>query len=146
MIEKFPESPAQLFDFLHERFGIGEYDDVAHADVPWWKARNTDIAKLKAMMRKRRVTEKQVAIAGWYATAQSRPIRYYAELFKLIPEAMREYRTAERLTLRKNARSGLEDAVADALARGESQWAERLLRADPSQATALLGEWEAFRG
>lgn len=146
MIEKFPETPGQLFDFLHERFGIGEYDDVANADTPWWKSRNTEIAKLKAMMRKRRVTEKHVAVAAWYAVSRGQPIRYYAQLFRLIPEAMREYKTAEQLTLRRNVRAGIEDAVAEALASGEAEWAERLMRAHQSEAPRLLKEWEASRG
>lgn len=141
-----PSTPGQLADFLHERFGFGSYDEIASPSTPLWKERNTLIAKLKAMMRKRGVDERKVAIAALYAVRHRKPIRYLPQVFELIPEAMREHREHERAQRRQEVEGELRDAVADAIAADETEWAERLMRAPHSSAERLLAEWRESRG
>ena len=52
-LEAQPKNDAQLFDMLHSLFGIGDFDEDG---VPWFRFRMTEIAKLKAIRKRRSIT------------------------------------------------------------------------------------------
>lgn len=142
----YPTTPAELFDFIHERYGIGNYDEVAPSDRAWWQERGTGIAKLKAMMRRRRVNEHDVAVATEYAARHGKTIRYYPQIFELIAEAKREAASDRREQRRQDLRDAVQDAASEALEAGEDEWAYRLLSVPERDAEAALEEWRASRG
>lgn len=142
----FPETPAALYDLLRERFGIGGYDEIANPEPPFYAQRMREIAKLRAQLRARRATPRQVAVAAWYAAENGARIRYTSELFKLIPEAMRAYNHALAEQARQRTLSRREEVIDAAIEAGEHDWAARLIRADAKAAAALIAEWEARHG
>ena len=134
-------TPAQLFDELHARFGIGVYDDVVSPDTPWWQERGRQIGKLKAMMGKRHVSATQVAIAAEYAASHGKPVKYFPQVFELIPEAMRAHRTAEKRERARRVREDLQDAITEASSLGLEEWASRLMRVAEIDAERLIQDW-----
>lgn len=136
-----PETPAQLYDLLHERFGVGRYDEVAAPRPPWYQARMTEIAKLRAQLQARHATVRQVAIAAWYAVETGAQIRWASDLFRLIPEAMRAYNTALAVQDRDRLRAEINAAIEEAWNAGEQQWATALYTADANSAPEVLNAW-----
>lgn len=139
---KRPETPGELFDYLHEKFGIGDYDDQTAAK-PYWKERGTQIAKLKAMMKRRRVDVETLVITADYAVRHKKPIHYYPQLFEQIAEAKREHRAMRHEQRRVDLHNKLWEAAREAWDAGEDEWGERLIRATGSDAERLLEEWGA---
>jgi len=138
---KLPElsTEAALYDYLREQFGIGEYD--ATGTVPYWRARNTEIAKLRSTMRRRRVSIEEMLIAVWYADRTRRPITAVWQLCELVMEAKREYRKAHADT---STRDALNNAARQAYAAGDFEWADRLFAADLSTADEVLAQWDRW--
>lgn len=131
---------AELWDYLQERFGIGEWDE-ATSDVPWWKFRANEIGKLKRMMRSRRAKPHQLVIAADYAITHAKPVTALWELFALIPEALADYRRQDALRRQARFVEDIERAIGEAMDAGETQWAERLMRAGPAEAQTVINEW-----
>lgn len=122
-----PKTPSAMFDLLHFWFGIGSYDE-AITDRPWHRERMVEIAKLKRMLKSRRATLTEVYIAAKYARDNQRNIHSTWQVFALIPEAMRERFRAATNTRREEARTELADAIDKALASGDVDLAEQLMR------------------
>lgn len=133
--------PAALYDELQRRFGIGSWDEGT-SRIPYFKARMTEIGKLKRMLTSRRTKPEDVMLAAEYASAQRIPIRETWELFALIPDAKRARRQQAAPT---DTAVALQAAVAEATEAGATDWAYRLYNADPRSGQALLKEWEAWK-
>lgn len=136
--EEFPTTPAEVYDLLQREFGIGSYDDVVSQEA-WFKARMKEIGMVKRLMKARRATERQVAIAAWYAKEAGVVVRTTHRLFPLIPEAMREYNRRVAEQGRQAAADKVATAVQEAVAAGQLDWADRLMRAQDSE--QVLREW-----
>lgn len=136
-----PTTPAELYDYLQRAFGIGDWDEATADGLPWWKFRGQQIAKLKAMLRKRRATVEQVVIAARYAREHRTPVREHYQLFALIPEAMREQRRQAKEAAQRVWHDDLERAIDEAIEAGETGWADRLMRASGADAVTALNEW-----
>ena len=133
---------AQLYDLLQTYFGIGGHDEVLserHTGEPWYKARMTEVGKLKRLLKSRHVDVATMALAAEYAHARRLPITAAWQLVDLIPDARREARQASERPLSER----LESAVSEAIAAGEQEWAMRLAAASSAEA---LEAWEAHRG
>lgn len=128
---------AGLYDLLQEYFGIGTFDEL-HGE-PWYKARMTEIGKLKRLMTSRYVDISTMAQAAEYAHARHLPITAAWELIDVIPEA----RQAARVAAQRPLSDRLQAAAAEAVAAGEHDWALRLSAATSVEA---LDAWEAHRG
>lgn len=131
---------AELWDYLQERFGFGEWDE-ATSDVPWWKFRANEIGKLKRMMRSRSAKPHQLVIAADYATAHAKPVTALWELFALIPEALAEHRRQDAIKRQARWADVVETAIEEAMDAGETQWAERLMRASAAETQTVINEW-----
>ena len=127
---------AELYDYLQATFGIGDWDEHI-SDVPWWKFRGTEIAKLKSMMKRRGATVQQLVTAAQYAVRIRKPIRATYQLFELIPDAMREKRQRER----RLDTTDFDAAVAEAVEAGEHEWADRLVRSSGSETQRVIDQW-----
>lgn len=133
-------TPADLYDYLQRTFGIGNWDE-ATSTMPWWRFRLTEIAKLKAMLKKRGATPEHVITTAEYAIEQRRSIFATYQLFLLIPEAMAAQRAQARTDRNAQLNLGIEEALAEAIALGETQWAERFMRASAAEAQIVINEW-----
>lgn len=129
-------SEAALYDLIRERFGVGDYDDSG--DVPWFKARNMEISKLRAQMKRRRVSIEDMVIAVWYADREKRPITAVWQLCQLVRDARKAYR---EFTTGPGLREQLNEAAAHAHEHGLDQWAERLYNADLSTGADVLAKY-----
>lgn len=128
-------SEGELFDYLTERFGIGDYDEGS--GVPYWKYRGTEISKIKAMLKRRGVTVQEMMLAANFAAERKMTVRAAWDLLSLIPPAKRAASKPSRVSDAER----LQEAARDAAARGMLDWASRLVAADPSEADRVLAEW-----
>jgi len=135
---EFPANESALYDLLRAKFGIGSYDE-ADANVPWFRARGTEIAKLKSQMKRRRLTIEDLTIAAWFAERDHRPITQVWHLCNIVGEAKRAWRQASQET--PHLRRELDAAAAEAHERGDDGWAARLFAADLSTGTVVLEQW-----
>lgn len=136
---EFPSTPAEIFDHLQERFGLGDYDEET-STIPHWKWRQVEISKLKSMMKRRRVNERELAISAWYARAQGTPITATWQLFESVRDALAAYRKAGR-DVPTDVRNQLSAAAEEAHALGEAGWAARLYAADDKSGPPVLEQW-----
>lgn len=139
---RHPTTEAELFDYLHERFGIGTYDELAANKRQWWQERGTGIAKLRAMLKRRQQRIDDVVIAADYAAQLRKHIRYYPQIFELIPEAKKQAADRRREDRRQGLRDQIQDAASHAFELGREEWGQRLLRAPEHDAQAVLDLWE----
>lgn len=133
-------SDAELWDYLQERFGFGDWDE-ATSDVPFWKFRGNAIGQLKAMKRKRRVTNYELVVAANYVIAHHKPVIALWQLFGFISEAMAWRRKQDATAAVARRAQAIEEAVVEAMEAGETDWAERLLRVGPADAQTVINQW-----
>lgn len=129
---------AGLYDLLQTYFGIGDYVDDERE--PWYKARMNEIGKLKRFMNSRHVDVATMAQAAEYAHDRHLPVTATWQLVELVPEARRAAREALR---ERSLSERLQDAVSQAVAAGETEWAQRLAGASSQE---VLEAWEDSRG
>ena len=137
----FPDTPSKLFDLLHEMFGFGYYDDLATEATggePWHKVRMGEVSRLKRLLKDRRATEKQVVVAAWHARTTGQVVLRPADLFALIPTAMRAYNVAMAESSNQDLATEIADAIEEAQEAGETEWIQRLIRANTR---SVLEEW-----
>lgn len=136
-----PESPAQLYDLLQELFGVGSYDAVANPEPPYYASRMTEIAKIKAMLKRRRVTVGDVAAAAYWAHEQGRPIAATWQVFAAIPEAKRARAEANRQEAKFVQEDRRTAVVREAFDANEHMWAARLINASDREIDAVINQW-----
>jgi len=136
-----PTTDAQLFDMLHGLLGIGDFDDSG--DVFWFKFRMTEIQKLKAMRRKRKLSLKQMAMAGRYCYRHRITVRHSWEVCTFILPAAKEA-AGNRVS---EVGQQIRDAVENERSRPEpdAEWIARLLRARGDYRREVLAEWMEAR-
>lgn len=137
-----PTNDAELFDLLHQLFGIGDWD----ADLdskPWHKARIAEIGKIKQIRRKRRYSIEDFAYLAQFCYTHHRRITKTFDLLEHWPDALRE-RT-------RNARSRIDDEIQAALELEQQrpdgqEWVERFMLAQGAGRIAALTRWKHERG
>ena len=140
---KPPKNDAELFDLIHTYFGVGDWDaDLDGSVRPWHKVRMAEIAKLKAIRKKRRFTLPDFTMLVEFCHRQRLPVRTTFALLEHWPDAVRD-RAA-------NARSQLDVEVERALEIERhrpdgAEWVERFLRAQGGGRVALLQRWREER-
>lgn len=137
------KGPGDVFDALQARFGIGWYDDLVANDPPYHRVRMTEIAKIKAMTKKRRLSWQDWAVGIWYCDVAGIPVTASWEVVQQIDEGYAAMRAANRAREAAAEMFDVEDVMAEAWAAGEHEFAVRLQRADPAHQRALMDEWRA---
>lgn len=132
-------TPAQLYDELQSMFGIGDYDDSS--DNPWHRARAVEIAKIARMLKKRHCTAEEVLVAAKYARRTGKPIHAAWQVFVLVPEALKAARLERARDHAEALDAAIRDAIDDAVALGENEWAARLIRTPRTHVVGVLDEW-----
>lgn len=139
MIDVEPQTDAELFDFIHSLFGIGDFTE--DDKKPWHRFRMTEIAKIKAIRKKRRISIDELAAVARYAGARGYVVTSTFDLLKHFPDAMRERRrnTKTPLVLAVEAAIELEREY------GDPEWVDRLDRSSGAGRIDLLQEWRSTR-
>lgn len=127
----------ELIDYLQQHFGIGDYDDDV-SDKPHWKWRALEITKLKGMIRRRGTSVESLRVAADYCIAQGITVKQPFDLLEHIGPARRALREAER----PDPRAALHQAAERAQELGMLEWAAHLYRVDPTEADAVLAQFE----
>lgn len=142
-LDTAPTSDAALFDMLHSLFGIGDFDESA--DVPWWKFRINEIAKIKAIRRKRNISLADMAMTARYCARHGELVGQSWRLCGFIAEAKREARriAVPELSAEVTKAIATERALPGP---GSVQWVERLLLARGPHRRDVLDEWKRSRG
>lgn len=143
-----PETPGDLYDLLQELFGIGDYDEVAtphDADLPraqvWYRARSIEIAKIRSMLRKRRCTLGEVAVAAYYAADEGIPVNASWQVFGLVSDAKRAARARDRQLRQDGVLADRNLAAIEAMEAGEQGWADRLINASDQEVASVIDQW-----
>lgn len=140
-----PHTESQLFDYLNEAFGVGNYDDVAESK-PWFKVRMNEIGKLKKMLRARRVAVREMFLAAEYCRSHEIPVKASQELFGHIGPAMLEWRRNLAIVRNRDAATSVQQVIEEAYGVGQVTFAEQLMRADPAMQKRLVDEWRTTYG
>lgn len=134
---------SDLYDLLQELFGLGDWDP--DSDVPWWKARQHEISKIKRSRTARKVDLEDLALAARYAKAHGEQIKAVTWLYKLISPAIRW----ENERRRAAALAEVDDLIAEAIAveaeQPESEWLTRLARARGPHRKQVYDAWLRHR-
>ena len=135
-LEVMPTTHMGVFEELQRLFGLG---------TDQWKDKAAETAKIKRICTRRRVSIEQLMIAAWFAKTRHITILNSAQLFPLIPQAQRAWTTEETIRKRASSDAVVHNAVVEAFAAGEEEWAERLLRADAKSVVDVVAQWEAHQ-
>lgn len=137
-----PVTDADLFDLLHRYFGIGDYEWMLDED-PWHKVRMREVAKIKAIRRKRNLRVEDVALLADYCRRHRKRIGKAFDLLEWWPYAVRERTANERFRTDPE----LERALEIERARPDgTEWVDRLLRARGPGLRVALDRWTKERG
>lgn len=137
-----PITDAQLFDVLAELFGIGDWDPDLD-DMAYFRMRTTEIAKIKAIRRKRNYSITEFAALARYVHSRGHRIARTWDLLEYWPE----FRRSQAANARLQSEAEFERALEIERARPDGQgWAERLLMSYPGPGRdAVMREWREER-
>lgn len=138
---KRAKNASELFDLVHEHYGIGGYDELARPEPEWYQIRLREAARLNQLMKKRRVSIEELERALRYCIEQRIQIRKTTELFSHITPSLIAWRKAQLATTAVDRERVREDAIAEALEAGEHDWVERLIRAAGTEMDTTLDAW-----
>jgi len=140
-LEVQPKSDAALFDMLHSLFGIGNFDEDA---VQWFQFRMREIAKLKAIRKRRSITLADYAMTARYCQRHQEQVKESWQLCGFIADAKREARRIAVPELSQEIHAALE--AERALPGPDSAtWIERLLLTRGPFRRDVLDEWKQSR-
>jgi hypothetical protein len=141
-LEAQPKSDGALFDMLHSLFGIGNFDEAG--SVPWFRFRITEIAKLKAIRRRRSITLADYAMTARYCQRHHEQVKETWQVCGFIADAKREARRIAVPELSQEIHAALE--TERALPGPDSAaWVERLLLTRGLFRREVLDEWKQSR-
>lgn len=134
---------SDLYDLLQELFGLGDWDP--DGDVPWWKARQHEISKIKRSRTARNVALEDLALAAHYAKAHGEQIKAVTWLYKLISPAIRWDNERRRAASLAEIDDLIEYALGVEAEQPESEWLTRLARARGPHRKDVYDQWLKHR-
>jgi hypothetical protein len=141
-LEVQPKTDADLFDMLHSLFGIGDYDEAG--TDPWFKFRIREIAKLKAIRRKRSISLADFAMTARYCHQHDVAVKESWQLCGFIADAKREARRIAVPELSQEIQAALD--LERALPGPDSAtWIEHLLLTRGPFRREVLDRWKQAR-
>lgn len=141
-LEVQPKTDGALFDMLHSLFGIGNFDESG--SVPWFRFRMTEIAKLKAIRKRRSITLADYAMTARYCHRHHEQVKESWQVCGFIADAKREARRIAVPELSQEIHAALE--IERALPGPDSAaWVERLLLTRGLFRREVLAEWKQSR-
>ena len=140
-LEAQPKTDAALFDMLHSLFGVGDFDD---SDQQWFKFRMREIAKLKAIRKRRSITLADFAMTARYCHRHHEQVKESWQLCGFIADAKREARRIAVPELSQEVHAALE-AERALPGPNSATWVERLLLTRGPFRRDVLNEWKQSR-
>jgi hypothetical protein len=137
-----PKTDPELFDLIHLMFGIGDFDEALDSQR-WFQFRTREIAKIKAIRRKRRLSIEDLTMLATYCHDRSVPIKATFDLLEHWPAAVRHRAANERLQIDEEVSNAIQ--VERERADG-GEWVDRFLRAQGAGRQILLNRWRKVRG
>jgi hypothetical protein len=140
-LEAAPKNDGELFEMLHSLFGIGDFDE---STMQWWQFRAREIAKLKAIRKRRSISLADFTMTAKYCWYHDEVIRASWQICGFIADAKREARRIAVPELNQEIHTAL--AVERALPGPDSAiWVERLLLTRGPFRRRVLDEWKQTR-
>lgn len=130
-----------LFDQLREWFGVG---DELTEEEPTYRWRNRQVAKLRAMRRKRELHPDDIRAAAEWCRTHGQPIKAIWELFPHIPAALEARKAAQAAQEHSDIEEQISDAIAIEAAAPDSPWLDRLIRAAGPAREEVFREWQQW--
>jgi hypothetical protein len=141
-LEAQPTGDGALFDMLHSLFGIGDFDEAG--SVPWFRFRIVEIAKLRAIRKRRSITLADFAMTARYCHRHHEQVKESWQVCGFIADAKREARRIAVPELSQEIHAALE--IERALPGPDSAtWVERLLLTRGLFRRDVLNEWKQSR-
>jgi len=134
---------SDLYDLLQKLFGLGSWDP--DSDVPWWKARQHEVTKIKRSRTARNVALEDLALAARYAKAHGEQVKAVTWLYKLISPAIRWDNERRRAVVLAEVSDLIDEAIAIEAEQPESQWLTRLARARGPHRKVVYDAWLQYR-
>lgn len=130
----------QVFDALHERFGVGDWQEGN--DVPWHDFKRKECIKIKAMRLKKRASCEELLTAIRYCGARNIDIREHWQLYEHIPASKHWARDREEMRRTRGAQQVIDAAIAIEMERDPNgPWVERFIRAVGPGRQEVYEEW-----
>lgn len=133
-----------LYDLLQELFGLGSWDP--DSDVPWWKARQHEVTKIKRSRTARNVDLEDLALAARYAKAHGEQVKAITWLYKLITPAIRWDNERRRAATLAEVDDLIAVAVEIEAEKPESAWLTQLVRARGPHRKVVYDQWLQAQG
>jgi hypothetical protein len=134
-----PTTHGELYDMLRWMFGLGSWDEVT-AEEPYFKARGTEMGKLKRTMTARQVGIPEAVLAARYCYRHRIPVLWTTEIFKHLAAARREAAEFARGDIQREMEAAIR--CERSLARASSDdWVSRLTRAQGDYRREVLDSW-----
>lgn len=135
---------ADLHDLLQELFGLGDWDELT-SDVPWWKARQHEITKIKRSRTARNVDLSDLALAAKYAKVHGEQVKAVTWLYKLIAPAIRWDNERRRAASLAEVDDLIHEAIAIESDNPDATWLMRLVRARGPHRKDVYDQWLNYR-
>lgn len=134
------QTEGQVFDVLHERFGVGDWQEGN--DVPWHEFKRKECIKIKAMRLKRNTSCAELITTVRYCGAHNLDIREHWQLYEHITAAMRWDRDRQEMRRTRGTQLAIDQALELEMERDPNgPWVERLVRAVGPQRQEVYQQW-----
>lgn len=133
-----PINDGALFDMLHGLFGVGDFNDSTEGQY-WFKHRVREIAKIKAIRKRRSITVYDFALAARYCFNHQLPIHESYQVCAYVLDAKRERRLRLVSSVAQEVAKAVE--IERAKAEPDQQMIDKLLRARAAGRQVVLDEW-----
>lgn len=127
-----------LYDLLRATFGVGDWDE--DHELPWWKYRANEVAKVGRIRKARKVDLEDLATTVAYCKAKGIDIRDSSWLYRHILDALRWARE-EATAVPTDFETDYEAAIGEAYEHGLTEWIERFHRALGDGRREVLDQW-----
>lgn len=134
-------TPSELYEELQREVGVPAYN----GDEPYQRWRIRQIATLRNVMNKQRVTIEEALLCAKYIKVHKKRTESYGGLFRWLYEARawdQQRNSPTSLELQVDEAVDYERTLADG---GETDWMVRLVRALPERRAEVLAEWRVAR-
>jgi hypothetical protein len=137
---------SDLHAWMLKRFGFGDWDD-RQSEVPYWKWRNTEIAKLTAWMKKWRLRTQDMYLFAEYAAGHGIPVEHWSQLRRYAIPAIREQQQRDLVKARAELDHRIELAIEMEVnaERRDAEWMSRLSRSSGDGREVVYAQWRKYR-
>lgn len=142
MAKQAGTTDAQVWDRLHEVFGIGDWDPETSPKT-WAMYRVGEIGVMKRIRASRHVTTGELLQTVEYCRAKGIDIRHPSWLYKHLRDAAAWARAETAAEATRDIDELIAQAIEIEAAKPDSSWLDRLIRAAGTYREEVYREWES---